>query len=390
MSSLIVFFKKNWLLMLILIMAFAIRVYNLDSRNLGTDENYSLKFSKDVYSGNLEAVLNKEPHPPGYYFLVGLFFKIYDSVYFVRVIHILIGLFGVTAIYFFVSQLLNDKALAILSAFLLALNPMHVLYSTQIRSYILLSLICLLSSLALYNFIFKNNKKIIYLLIPLYIWGFYTHFYSVFIISSHFLAVLYFKFIKRFNFNFKTYIKGFVFLVLTVLLYVPRFFKQFDTTLVQQGGSPLPPLRLIEIPYPFYKYALMVNIDPIKENFPFLFALGILLTLLFFYGIYKFYKKDKNAAIFSFIMFFGVVMIPLLLDLFVKYVSSGRTTIYYFRFLSFLVPFYVFFVAYGVSFKNKWLKYVFVALITVGWLILINYYYDVSASYILWNKFIGM
>ncbi|HLC86298.1 MAG TPA: glycosyltransferase family 39 protein [Candidatus Nanoarchaeia archaeon] len=380
------FVASNWMLIIILVLAVFLRVYNLDDKEFGTDEDFSVNYSKVLIKGDFDSILSKDVHPPGYYLFIGVLLNIYDSVYFARIVSILIGIIGIIVFYFLALKL-SDKKIALLSSFLLALNPMHVIYSSQLRFYILLSLIYVLATWALYRFIFENNKKMIYLLAPLYIASFYTHFYSVFIIGAHFLAVLFFWF-KNKNIDIKRYFYGLLVVAFFALLYLPRFLKQFNYTIVQPGHFALESLKLHEVPYPFFKFASMINISALNDM-QYLFVLAGILSLLMLYGIYNFYRKDKDKAIFVSIIFFSIFIFPLVINPFIALLSSGRTTLYYFRYLSFLVPFYVFFVAEGLDFRNKFLKYVLILLIVVGWAIVLNYYYNISVSGG-WSKYIGV
>src|SRR3989344_4596855 len=316
------FVASNWMLIIILVLAVFLRVYNLDDKEFGTDEDFSVNYSKVLIKGDFDSILSKDVHPPGYYLFIGVLLNIYDSVYFARIVSILIGIIGIIVFYF------------------------------------LLSLIYVLATWALYRFIFENNKKMIYLLAPLYIASFYTHFYSVFIIGAHFLAVLFFWF-KNKNIDIKRYFYGLLVVAFFALLYLPRFLKQFNYTIVQPGHFALESLKLHEVPYPFFKFASMINISALNDM-QYLFVLAGILSLLMLYGIYNFYRKDKDKAIFVSIIFFSIFIFPLVINPFIALLSSGRTTLYYFRYLSFLVPFYVFFVAEGLDFRNKFLKYVLI------------------------------
>lgn len=386
MDKLTKFVVANWMLIIILVLAVFLRVYNLEDKEFGTDEDFSVRYSKVLINGDFDSILSKDVHPPGYYLFIGVLLSIHDSVYFARIVSVLIGIIGIIMFYF-LSLKLSNKNIALFSSFLLALNPMHVIYSSQLRFYILLSLVYVLATWALYRFIFENNKKMVFLLVPLYVASFYTHFYSVFIIGAHFLAVLFFWF-KNKNVGLKDYFYGLLVTLFFALLYLPRFIKQFNFTIVQPNHFALEPLRFYEIPYPFFKYASMINISAL-QGMQYLFVLAGILSLLMLYGIYNYYKKDRDKAIFVCIIFFSIFIFPLAINPLISFFSSGRTTLYYFRYLSFLVPFYVFFIAEGLDLKNKFLKYILILLIIIGWAIILNYYYNISVSAD-WSKYIGV
>ena len=95
------FIKNNWILIIILLLALTFRAYNLENKEYGTDENFSIQYGKEAVNGNLMGVIAKDVHPPLYYILTGLLLRLYDSAYFLRILSVLIGLLGILLIYKF-------------------------------------------------------------------------------------------------------------------------------------------------------------------------------------------------------------------------------------------------------------------------------------------------
>ncbi len=378
------FLNANWILLVILLTAFFFRAYNLDVRVLATDEDHSIRFANESLEGKLDVILSTEPHPPGYYLFLGSLLKLTNSVYFARIVNVIIGVLGILVLYLLINIATSNKNLALLSSFLLAINPMHIIYSSQLRSYTLLSLIYLLSSLLLYKYIFKNYKKYIYAIVPLYIISFYLHFYSIFLVASHILTVLWFR--KRIS--FKHYIYGILIFTASILLYIPRLIKQINYTIID-AHLPFKPLSLVEVLYPLYKQAVMVNISAMGETKYIAFIFVLLLSLIFVYGIYKLYRTDVHYGLFFSFIFFSVFLISLLADQAVSYLSGGKTTIYYFRYFTYLSPLYTFFIANGINTRNKFIKYLLLSIIIAGWISIIIFYYRISAIPD-WSRYIGV
>ena len=381
------FIKNNWILIIILLLALTFRAYNLENKEYGTDENFSIQYGKEAVNGNLMGVIAKDVHPPLYYILTGLLLRLYDSAYFLRILSVLIGLLGILLIYKITKDITKNKDLALLTAFLLSINPMHIIYSVQLRSYILLSLIYLACTWILYNYIFNKKTKIIYLLIPLYIISFYMHFYTIFMIGTHIILLAYFR--LRDKIQIKEYIITLLISSAGMLLYLPIFLRQFKFTIIEEGNFALTRLRLMEVPHPFFKFAVMVNYSTAKEHMPIMIVLAIILTSLMIYGMYKLYKENNRLFYFITITFFGIILLPLILNPIIEYLSKGRTTLYYFRYFAYIIPLYVFLIANGLDIKNKIIKYILIGLIIIGWIIAINYYYSIMTTYG-WSKLIAV
>ena len=381
------FLKDNWILIIILVLALTLRVYNLENKEYGTDENFSIEYGKDAVNGNLMGVIAKDVHPPLYYIITGYLLRLYDSIYFLRILSLLIGLLGILLTYKITKDITKDKNLGLLTAFLLSINPMHIIYSVQLRAYILLSLIYLACIWILYQYIFNKKSKIIYLLIPLYLLSFYMHFYTIFMIGTHVILVGYFK--LRDKIKIKDYVKTLIISSIGMLLYLPIFIRQFKFTIIDEGNFALTRLRLTEIPYPFYKFAVMINYSTVKEQLLILLVLAIILTSLMLYGMYRLYKYNNREFYFIIITFFGIILLPLILNPLIEYLSKGRTTLYYFRYFTYIIPIYVFLIANVLNIKNKIIKYTLIGIIIIGWMIALNYYYNIMTTYG-WSRLIAV
>ena len=381
------FFKKYGLLIFILVVAFLLRINGVGERQLGTDEDHSLYFSRLSVNGSLGEVLATEPHPPGYYFILGFLLKVYDSEVFLRVVTVLIGVLGILVTYFLARELSGKESVGILTALLLAINPMHLVYSLQLRSYILVSLVFMIATYCLYGYIFKGKGRMVYFLGMLYVVLFYLHFYSVFLIAMHVLTVV----LWRKRVEVKDFGKSLGVLLIGVIAYVPVFLRQLDYTLIQEGHLPYTGLRLIEIPYPFFKFAVMVNASVIREQFG---RLGLLVIIIFaamltFFclaGAWKWIRESENGK-FAALMFFGVFVVSLVMNPVVEFFGAG-SSIYYFRYFTYLVPLYVMFIVKGIEERQLWVRILLYGLIIVGWLVMVSFYYQISES-ANWGAFIA-
>jgi len=286
--------------------------------------------------------------------------------------------------YFLFKMVSEKESIALLGSFFVAINPMHVVYSQQLRSYIFLSLIYLVMSYCLYQYLMRREKKQVYWLGVLYALAFYIHFYAVFLVASHVLAVV---LLTRWR-EWKQYGSALLIFLGGVLVYIPFFLHQFRYTLVEEGHLPFLPLRLSEISYPFFKYSVVINISTLKGQFPYLFVFAGVLSLIFFYGWYRLMKERKEKAVFVGCIFFGVFILSLLANPLVEYI--GKTSIYYFRYFTYLVPMFCLLLAQGISrIERKWVRWGLMAFVLLGWMLILQFYFGI-VGISEWNRFIAI
>lgn len=135
---------ESWLFLLIILLAAGLRLYHLDGSSLWSDE------------GNTWALLGRsfaqiardaaaDIHPPGYYWLLKLWSMIADTnAWGIRSFSALAGVLLVCVIYRLGRMLEREQpslqGVALLAAFLAALNPFQIYYSQEARMYLLLAL----------------------------------------------------------------------------------------------------------------------------------------------------------------------------------------------------------------------------------------------------------
>ena len=137
-------------------------------------------------------------HPPLFYFLSHYWMQVNQSEIWLRLLPVSFGIISVGLIYFI------NRKIGLIAAFFLAINPYHIYYSQEFRSYSLLTMLGLLSMLLM------QRKKYIWMAVVNAL-ILYTHYSRIFLILTQMLI------------NPKT---TFYFL-LSIILYVPwipRFF----------------------------------------------------------------------------------------------------------------------------------------------------------------------
>ena len=128
------------LLALFVLLAFALRVLRLDFQPLWWDEGYSVWFATHPL-GQMASLTAQDIHPPLYYALLhGWIGLLGAGPVSLRLLSVLFGVLAIPAIYLAGRRMLSRRA-ALLAAFLLAINPLHVYYSQEVRMYGLVALL---------------------------------------------------------------------------------------------------------------------------------------------------------------------------------------------------------------------------------------------------------
>ena len=186
--------KNNYIIFAIIIIAIIFRIYHLDYQSMWVDELWSFNTANpsNSFSKIYETVKADGPHPPLYYYLLKITFHIlgYSSVS-LRLLSVILGVFGVYGIYLLGKISFNEK-LGFVAAILLAVNPFHIEYSQEGRMYALLATATTFSFFFLIKFLKEQTLKsfIFYTFFSLIM--IYTHLYGLFSLVAQYLIFLVF------------------------------------------------------------------------------------------------------------------------------------------------------------------------------------------------------
>ncbi len=183
--------KKFYKILLILVLiSFLIRLYNLGLESLWGDEAISLYHSQKSLIGNLKWIAG-DTNLPFYNIILWFWVRIFGfSEFAIRSLSIIFGSLSIFAIGVLAKKLFSKKV-GIISAILLTFSSTHIYYSQEARAY---SLFVLLTIGSFYYFSQylknKDTKKYIFINILLL----YTHVFAVFIfIVQNIWYLIYYK-----------------------------------------------------------------------------------------------------------------------------------------------------------------------------------------------------
>jgi uncharacterized membrane protein len=161
------------LLPAILILGIALRLWGLDAQSFTMDEITELEISRTSFAGAITAA---DGLPPLYSVLLHAWLRVGGTPDNARWLSLIIGVVTLPAMYRLGRQH-GGQTVGIFSALLLAIAPLHVWYSQELRSY---GLLVLLAVLSLWRFdVARRSDRLldwIWYALPT-VAGFYTHYY---------------------------------------------------------------------------------------------------------------------------------------------------------------------------------------------------------------------
>ena len=351
--------KYTKILLIILVIALLLRIIHIGDKAPGTDELHSINSSKTILEKGLSEVQDFG-NPPGFFYFSGIILLL-NSVLLLKLIMVSLGLLTIFLTYLIVKKLFYEK-LALVASFLLAINPMHVLYSQHIRVYILLMVIYLISTLALYNLIKNKDNKNLILIIFTYAAAIYLHYFSAVFILAHIITLFYFA--RRDKRLMKKYVLALFITGIICLPLIPYFLWQYNYMITQGGLTTLNKLNVLDSPYPIYKFSSMMDISSTLQLAPYLIITAPLVFLAFLFGSYQLYNKKRKEMLFILLSLILPILILVLIGLFFP--------VYSFRYLTYLLPLYI--IPIAQLSKNK-KGIICLGVIVLLWiLILIQYY----------------
>jgi uncharacterized membrane protein len=183
--------RNLWLFIsavVILILATLLRQWNLGAESAWIDEAYSIELVKhslvEIITGTAA-----DQHPPLYYLLLHFWLRIGSGVTYARLLSVILGVINIAQILHF-GYKTGGVYIGLIGALLLAISPMHVWYSQEIRMYMLLLCLTTASTTALW-WALRNKHFLYWFLYCLFsILALYTHYFAAFIILTQGIWVL--------------------------------------------------------------------------------------------------------------------------------------------------------------------------------------------------------
>ncbi|MGE5141003.1 MAG: hypothetical protein ACM3JD_16170 [Rudaea sp.] len=208
-------YRSAALLLLIILAAFAIRVYRLDHYSLRGDESFTVLFVQKPLAQMWAEIRTVEPNPPLMYFaLRGWVMLVGDGEFATRYFSVFWGALAVALLYRLAREIFGPPfrggparargagfGVALAASFILAINPYQVWHSQDVRNYTLWPALSLLALIFFWQW--RNRVKAdgraplrgagaLWPFVVAELAALYTHYYEVFILLALNLYVLFF------------------------------------------------------------------------------------------------------------------------------------------------------------------------------------------------------
>jgi mannosyltransferase len=170
---------------LILLLAAALRINCLSHDALWGDEITTVLLARMPLTDLIKTNIVWENIPPLHHLILHFWIKLFgDSEYSVRMPSVLAGIAGVWITCILIRRLLGMR-IALTAALLLAVNPMHIAYSQECRSYTISVLLGLAATDIFIRLLRRPTQRLHVAYVLLAALGLYAHLYGLFIILAH-------------------------------------------------------------------------------------------------------------------------------------------------------------------------------------------------------------
>lgn len=313
---------------LILILAFALRIYKLGEKSLWVDEIWSTIEAK---KGLVDLITHKNldyfGYSPVHYLLPHFMLYLGSSEFLFRLPSVIIGVFAVYALYL-LGKYLFDRKTGLIAAFLLSISSLHLEHSREVRYYSYLVLFSIVSTFFLFKLLNSQKEKKLKYLVLFVI-------FTILNIATHPAALIFLfaqivylasklphlKKLPQFRINIPLVLFSILTLTVTAILIngVLHFIKTIHLT---------PAMPLVDL----VKY--------ITQGLSGSNLLSLIFIPLFIVGLVKCFAQRKNNSLMLLYLFF----LPLIILYFFRPQGFG----FVIRYLIYILIPYILLISYGL------------------------------------------
>ncbi len=347
------------LLIFILLLAFALRLYRLDAQSLWNDEGTSVALAQRDLS-TIARHAAHDIHPPLYYWLLHGWVKLTGiSEFSVRFLSLLIGLLTVAFTYR-LAALLTTPASAILAAFFSAISPFQIYYSQETRMYALAMFLSLLSIMVfrrLLGALGRSNaeRRGLVSLTATHVivnaLALHSHYFVGVILLAQNLIILYWLWAQRSaGLNKRTVLFWVIDQLITLALFAPWLSIAYRTLLSWPSISESFSLAALAA-----RISRLLPLGITIEPTPTAALRAVTMALFMIIGGFALWQRERGETRcdddrFSFILLATYLFTPVAMI----YLASLRKPMYDPKFLLLASPAYFILVGHGVEYVSRW------------------------------------
>jgi mannosyltransferase len=173
------------IVLLLVLVAFALRLYRLDYQPLRGDESFGIQFAAHPWSWLLSNMAQLEPLPPLYYSLLHSWMQVTgQSEFTTRFLSLLFGVLAVPLIYL-LGKALGRPTAGMLAAFLVAINPFQVWHAQDVRNYTLWLALSMAALVLLLQAVREQRAQYWAGYAGMTLLSLYTQYYELFMLLFH-------------------------------------------------------------------------------------------------------------------------------------------------------------------------------------------------------------
>ena len=170
--------------LLLVVFGFALRMLYLNHESVSGDEAFSMSVSQLPLKQMLAALVHDFVHPPLHYFVLRGWFRLFGfGLFQARMLSVIFGTLAVLFLYL-LAEYLFDRRTAVLSALLMSVSQLAIMYSQEVRPYAQFHFLALLSAYLFVRAMREGGPAYWWSLVASAILMLYTDYFSVYLIFA--------------------------------------------------------------------------------------------------------------------------------------------------------------------------------------------------------------
>ncbi len=339
----------GWMLP-ILLLAFVLRIAYLDAQSLWWDEAFSATVGGMDLPPLVETTFSVRVHPPLYFLVLHFWLALGQGEFVIRALSAIFGVLAVAGT-FGLANLLAGKSLGVISAFALAISPLHIWYSQEVRMYSLIVFLVLLSNYFVLRLL-REDKLSNWLGYGIFtLLAMYTHYFTLFVVVTQ---MIYLTLLRR---RYRALLsRWLVCMVIVGLLSAPWLIAIFlSGGFYQAPIAWIPPAQPEDLFWTIYDFGLGSTSNPTQ---PFNIAAALLLATMLAYVLFLLLRgnimvEQRNKVWLVWLWLWLPLLLIFLISL--DWPLPQKRSVYMDRYFTPLVPAFLILVSYGIvqTFRRK-------------------------------------